>query len=244
MKLLCILNIIPSLLLGDESTEQLKSRYNDFKRADTELFWSLPDKGTGGVEQNFQKELGATYVMKQIIEVDESLYDGVVIPCGLDPCLFAAREYLTIPVVGALSSGAHLAALLGRKFSLVHPKSPAATYEELDLIRIYHLEDSLASIRSTPTPLAELGNLSAEQALEEIAVEARRAINEDGADAILLGCGAMEGFDTLSDRLGVPVIDMGIAALKICELMVDCQLTHSKVAYPSPSKAIPWNVFE
>jgi len=70
------------------------------------------------------------------------------------------------------------------------------------------------------------------------------AINADGADAIILGCGAMEGFQTLSEKLGVPVIYQPIAALKLCELIVKLGMTHSKVAYPYPNEAIPMNLFK
>ena len=37
-------------------------------------------------------------------------------------------------------------------------------------------------------------------------------IDEDGTDVIILGCGAMQGFQALSERLGVPVIYQSAAA--------------------------------
>ena len=244
MKLVIIGNIIFSSLLGEDMLERLKERYNSAKEPDTELFYSFADKGTGAVEQEFQIQLGATYLMKQVMEVDEKFYDGVIIPCGLDPCLVAAREYLKIPVVCPLSTAVNLASILGRKFSIISPNSPGIKYAAMDRIRAYAMEAKLASIRPIVTPLADFGTFSLDQALEEITTAARKAIDEDGADVILLGCGAMEGAGTLSKRLGVPVIDLAIAALKMCELIVKLGLSHSKVAYPHPSELIPANVFD
>ena len=244
MKLCVIVNVVPSLFLGEATLEKVKERYNSQKDPETELFWSFSVKGTGLIQQNYEIELGATYVMEQVLKVDENFYDGVIVTCGLDPCLVAAREYLRIPVVGMLSTGVNLASILGRKFSIVYAKSPGSKYAPMDLIRAYAMETKLASIRSTVTPATEFHALPSDQRLQEIITQARKAIDEDGADVILLGCGGFEGFQVLSDKLGVPVIDMGIATLKMCELLVKLGLSHSKVAYPNPSKAIPQNLFK
>jgi len=243
MKLVIVGNIIFSSLLGEGMLQRLKERYNSAKEPDTELFYSFSSKGVGAVEQEFQIELGATYLLKQVMEVDENVYDGVIIPCGLDPCLVAAREYLKIPVTCPLSTAANLASILGRKFSIIYPKSPAMRQAAMDRIRLYDMKAKLASIRSIGTELASFGAHSSYQIAEEVAIEAKKAIDEDGADVILLGCGAMEESGALSKKLGVPVIDLAIAALKMCELIVKLGLSHSKVAYPHPNETIPANVF-
>lgn len=38
----------------------------------------------------------------------------------------------------------------------------------------------------------------------------------------------------LEEKLGVPVIDPAVAALKLAEILVDMKLTHSKVYFPKP----------
>jgi allantoin racemase len=50
----------------------------------------------------------------------------------------------------------------------------------------------------------------------------RKAVHEDGAEVIVLGCTASAGFyETMQDALGVPVIDSAIAALKHAEQLVE-----------------------
>jgi allantoin racemase len=69
-------------------------------------------------------------------------------------------------------------------------------------------------------------------ALEE---QGRRAIDEDGADVILIGSTTMhQAVDHLRRTLGVPVINPGLLAIKLAELCVQLGLSHSKVAYMSP----------
>ena len=59
--------------------------------------------------------------------------------------------------------------------------------------------------------------------------ECRRALDEDGSDAIVLGCAGMADLAAdLTTKLGVPVIDGVGAAVKLCEALVGLGLRTSK----------------
>ena len=61
------------------------------------------------------------------------------------------------------------------------------------------------------------------------------AIAEDGADVIVLGSTTMhQSHAYLANRLPVPVINPGVVAYKLCEMMLGLGLSHSKKAFPSP----------
>lgn len=78
-----------------------------------------------------------------------------------------------------------------------------------------------------------------EEALQKIAAVGMRAVEEDGADVLVLGCMSMAFLgitDELQTRIGVPVVNPVTAALKTTELLVSINLTHSKRAYPFPPK--------
>ncbi|MCB1744963.1 MAG: aspartate/glutamate racemase family protein, partial [Gammaproteobacteria bacterium] len=63
--------------------------------------------------------------------------------------------------------------------------------------------------------------------------EARRLVDEDGAQAIVLGCGATTGLAARLGRdLGVPVLDPGLVAAKYAEMLVGLGLSQSKKAFP------------
>jgi allantoin racemase len=74
-----------------------------------------------------------------------------------------------------------------------------------------------------------------EYVFEALEREGRAAIEEDGADVILIGSTTMhQSVEHLRRTLGVPVINPGPLAIKLAELMVTLGLSHSKRAYMSP----------
>ena len=59
--------------------------------------------------------------------------------------------------------------------------------------------------------------------------EAEKAVREDGAECILLGCAGFVDFvQDLRKTLGVPVLDGVVPALKLAEAMVGAGLSTSK----------------
>ncbi|GAG35899.1 unnamed protein product, partial [marine sediment metagenome] len=57
-----------------------------------------------------------------------------------------------------------------------------------------------------------------------------------GAEVICLGCAGMSGFDKeLNKKLGVPVLDGFVCAIKLLEIFHQYGLTHSKInTYSQP----------
>ncbi|KUK27584.1 MAG: Hydantoin racemase [Acetothermia bacterium 64_32] len=85
----------------------------------------------------------------------------------------------------------------------------------------YGFKDHLASFKSV-----ELGVYDFQKDKEEtsrrLKAAAREAVEEDGAEVIVLGCTIEFGFyRELQGELGVPVIDAVLAPLKYAELLVE-----------------------
>ena len=79
------------------------------------------------------------------------------------------------------------------------------------------------------------------QEIENRFVEiAQYQINEEGAQLIVEGCGAIFanlGFgakERIEKKLGVPILLTYGVAIKTLEMLVNLKLTHSKKAYPLP----------
>ena len=86
-------------------------------------------------------------------------------------------------------------------------------------------------------PVLELRE-RAEEVLEALESEARLAL-EAGADAFVLGCMTMGFLDVakpLQARIGVPVVNPVLAALKTAESAIAMDVAHSRAAYPTPRK--------
>ena len=75
-----------------------------------------------------------------------------------------------------------------------------------------------------------------EEMFAKLTEEGRKAIEEDGADVILLGSTTMhQAGEYMSAHLPAPVINPGPVAIKMAEVFVQLGLSHSKVAFPPPS---------
>ena len=87
-----------------------------------------------------------------------------------------------------IGQAAYLAAvLLGRRFSVVTTLAVSVPILEANLAA-YGLAAACAGVRASGVPVLEV-----ERAGDAIAAEAARAVAEDGAEAIVLGCAGMAG---------------------------------------------------
>ena len=94
------------------------------------------------------------------------------------------------------------------------------------------MSDRLVGVPALTCTVAEI--LHDEDAAVALAVSAgKRLVEDQGAEAIVLGCGATTGLAArMAGELGVPVLDPGLIAAKYAEMLVALGLTHSKRAYP------------
>lgn len=176
------------------------------------------------------------FVYEEGMRAEREGYDAVCVDTVSDAALMALRSRLSIPVVGPGQTSFHLASLLGNRFSIVTMwEKWSHSYRKL--LKEYGLEDQCASIRY-PRIVPDIRNLLGGKEHEVFpALEgcARECIDQDGADVIVLGSTTMyQAHRYLADRLPVPVINPGLAAFKLAEMLVDLKLTHSKKAYSPP----------
>lgn len=85
---------------------------------------------------------------------------------------------------------------------------------------MHGLLDRLASIRLLDGPFASLANVQEEK--EGLLIElARMAIEQDGADVIILAGAPLAGLVTrVRDKIPVPVVESVVAAVRQAELLV------------------------
>ena len=215
--------------------EMIREAYEAARDSETQITIVNLEKGPESIEQHYDVAWAEVFALREIEKAEEEGYDGVITYCFDDPALMAAKEKLRIPVVGIQEPSIHLASMLGRRFSVVGVGEEFTKGSVEDSVRVHGLESSLASVR-----LAEISVLDIKKDREKLKIavlgEARRAVEEDGADVIVLGCGSLLGLaEELQKELKVPVVDPGLAALKIVEDLVKLRLAQSKRAFPFPS---------
>ncbi|MCE5209430.1 MAG: AroM family protein [Chloroflexi bacterium] len=189
--------------------------------------------GPESMESAYDEAMGAPSIIEQVVLAESEGCDAVLIDCSVDPVLRAAREISNLPVISAGEASHHAAMMLCSRFSVITvlPVSAKLIYEN---IHKYGYADRLASVRSANVPVLDLNN--EEVATKAIYAEAIKAIDEDGAEAIVLGCtGMMAMRDKLEGMLGVPVIEPYSVGVQYAAAMVRLKLKQSKLAYEKPS---------
>jgi len=214
--------------------EMIREAYEVAKDSETQITIVNLEKGPESIEQHYDVTWAEVFTLREIEKAEEQGYDAVITYCFDDPALLAAKEKLRIPVVGIQEPSIHLASMLGRKFSVVGVGGQFANGSVEDSVKMHGLEDSMASVRLTEISVLDIRK-DRERLKSALLREARRAVEEDEADVIVLGCGSLLGLaEELQKELKVPVIDPGLAALKIAEDLVKLRLAQSKRAFPFP----------
>lgn len=175
-------------------------------------------------------------VVEAGLRAQEEGYSAVCIDTVSDSGLAALRSRLDIPVIAPGMSAFHMACMLGKKFSVITMWDEWFPLYEKTLTE-YRLWERVASLRSINTrpDLKELLGGKEEVVFAKLEAAALKAMEEDGADVIVLGSTTMhQSHAYLSERLPIPVINPGQVSYKLCELMLSLGLSHSRKAYPAP----------
>lgn len=209
-------------------TQDIESQARRYAAPDTHVDAISPRWGPASIEGHLEDELAAVATLEVIAE-RAGEYDGVVIACYGDPGLYAARELSPVPVVGIGEASMLMACMVAHRFSVVTVLPRVRPLIE-DMVARYGLAGRCASVRATSLAVLDIER-DPDAAEHEITAEATRAIAEDGAEAICLGCAGMGPLDLrVHQNLGVPVIDGVAAAVKQVEALYGYGLATSRVA--------------
>lgn len=226
----------------DMWNEMIREQFVMYKEPDTEIDVINIQKGPESITCQYDSVWAELFTVLEAEKAEKEGYDGVILYCGMDPALLAAKEALTIPVVGIAEPSLHIAYQLGKKLAHVGPGSLDADTE-----KNYAIFGGEGRYR-LPAPVSiRMGVALERQVLdvfekmdeikEGMLKAAKKAIEEDGADVILPNCGALvEATTYLQENLDVPVISNGAVALKTLEMMIKLGLSQSKRAFPKPEK--------
>ena len=221
-----------------EMTDVIRDQLERVRRPDTRLEVVRSPEAPPAIE-SAQDEAACIPPMLELVRAAAGRgVDAIVIACFSDPGLDAAREATSIPVVGIQESGMHLAAQLGDRFAILVPLARRVPLREHAALR-HGFERRLTACPALDLPVLETV-VDRERVLDLLVRKSRETVEQDGTEVIVLGCA---GLGDLAPRLqqiaGVPVVDPNAAALKLCEMLIDLGLTHSKARLYSASSRQP-----
>jgi allantoin racemase len=191
----------------------------------TEIVAITSQAGAVSIEGHYDEAMSIVGLVDAINQDPDA--DAYVIACFGDPGLLAAREIARGPVLGIAEAAMHAASFVATGFSVVTTLERTRVIAE-HLVRNYGMEHHCRRVRATDIPVLELEN-PASKARAMILAECEKAILEDKSGAIVLGCAGMADLVRyLEAKLGVPVIDGVVAAVKLAEALVSLGLRTSK----------------
>lgn len=207
----------------------------------TEIDCRGPLFGTVAIDSAAESYLSAVGVMDLVatlLRAGEFDYEAVVLAGFGEHGKDALQEMLTVPVFDIAESAAHVAQLIGRRYAVITTLARSIPAIE-DRLLLAGLSAHCASVRACGLGTADV-DADPAAAVAAIVDEAARAISEDGADVIVLGCAGMAGVTAaITAKLGVPAIDGVGAAIALAQAVVGLGLSTSKAGCYAPGPDNP-----
>ncbi len=191
---------------------------------------SLPANRPNHLEYHAYEALVVADIVRLAYQAAEK-YEAVVIGCFYDVGLREAREVSGRTIVTApCQSSTAIASNLGNTFSVLVGRRKWIP-KMSENVRLYGHEHRMVSMRSVELGVHDF-QTDHHLTCDRLMTEGRKAIEDDGAEVLILGCTAEYGFNRqMQNELGVPVIDAVTAPFKYAEFLAE--LANRFEWYPS-----------
>lgn len=201
---------------------------------DAEIFMDCLHDHKVYIDSAMDAVLAGPEIVGMAQKAEREGYDAVILYCFSDPAVDACREAVRIPVIGG-GQAAYLTALqISRQFGLLVTDSGRIPEKRLFAWQTGVLPERICSFRAVDLEGRGIRE-DISHTLACLERTGRAMAEEDGAQAIVLGCLSFLGFgEALSERLGVPVIDAAMASVAMAAAMVRQGLSTSKRSYRTP----------
>lgn len=201
--------------------QAMRDLFEQEKMPDTEVEVRSLARGPHHLEYHYYGALVLPDTIHMLCQAEEEGFDAAVVGCFYDPGLKECREVVEkMPVIFPAEACTYLAATMADKFSVLvgRRKWIPAMRESIER---YGLGERLASFRELRMGVHDFQKDPHETECRMLE-EAKRAVEEDGAEAVILGCTIEFGFfRTLQKEIGVPVLDATVTPLKFAELKAE-----------------------
>lgn len=212
-------------------TEKIGAAARRVASPGTEIIAVNPASGPASIQGFYDEAMSLAGLLDVIQRAQD--YDAVIIACFDDTGLDAARCLTEKPVIGIGEAAYHYASMIANKFSVVTTLPRSVPALEHNLQR-YGLIARCAKVRSSQVAVLDLEKPGSD-ACARISAEIGRAVAEDQAEAIVLGCAGMADLaETLSRDHQLPVLDGVSCAVGLAESMVRLRIFTSRLGGYSP----------
>lgn len=223
------------LVVNPNTTASMTAKIGDVARAvarpDTEIVATNPAEGPASIQGYLDVATCVPGLLDEVARHRDA--DAILVACFDDTGVDALRCLVDVPVLGIGEAAYHAASMVSTKFSVVTTLSRSVPGLEANIAR-YGLKQKCAGVRATDIPVLEL-EAGDPSTIAKIRDEIRKAITEDQAEAVVLGCAGMADLMVeLSNEFKMPIIDGVGCGVAFAEALVSAGLKTSKInAYSS-----------
>jgi allantoin racemase len=227
-------------ILNPNSTQTFTTRLAELGAAiaapGTTVVARSPARSPASIECHTDEAAAVPHLL-DLIREEQALGTGAfVIACFGDTGIDAAREVARGPVVGMTEAALFAAALVSPWFSVITlpPRTIIHAERVLRHTGLFHR----CRIRAIDVAVNDCVALD-ETLLQAMLAESRKALAEDRAEAIILGCAGLSTLvEPMTQALGVPVIEGVSVAVTMAEGLLRTSLSTSKICtYAPPPRA-------
>jgi len=243
---------------ADPSREARLINFEDYGHLLKGLDWDVHPGPVGPFGDSFveTREEFATVGVLRLPIVREAAasgrWDALVLLGGGDPGFIEAREIgqrHEVPVVACAWAQMQVAGMLGHRFAVLDV-SEVHNAQMADLVVRYRMTEHCAAVRCIDAPLPRpsrpgAGNVQTEKSQGEASASLARAVaaavaavEEDGAESLILGCSAIYWMRPHLERrlrgMGwdVPVLEGYRCAIAVAKLLSGLGVAASGIAFP------------
>ena len=231
-----LVNLMRILVINPNSTtsmtEKIATAARNVAHSDTEIIPVTSSQAPPSIQGYYDVAMCLSGLINEVQRAEN--FDAIVVACFDDTGIDAIRCIVEVPVLGIGEAAYHAAAMLANRFSVITTLSRSVAGIEANLMR-YGLMAKCAKVRATDIPVLKLEENDPETiALIEQSI--KTAIENDSAEAIVLGCAGMTDLmDQLTEKFKIPIIDGVSCAINFAEALVKSGLKTSKIlTYATP----------
>jgi allantoin racemase len=200
-------------IVKTEFMKDIDNIYSSLKVKSVALNFESLKQGPLSIETAEDEKSAVPDLLRVIKEGEEKGHDAIIINCFGNPGLEEAKKLVKIPVIGAGEASFLKIKEMERGFSVLTPVEQAVRRVKRNA-RKCGVERFLLSVRPLGMHVLELGQR--ERLRKALVMKGGKAVQEDHAEVIVLGCTGMVGnAEWLSKKLVVPVIDPAEAAFEM-----------------------------
>jgi allantoin racemase len=233
-----ILHIVP--VTGNVITPGMVEFLAEPLDKDTVLVTEQIKRGPASIECGYDEALASPPILEICGQAKDLGCEGIFINCFGDPAVEAARELVDMPVFGGFVPGTLVVAGLADRFTIITVLDNVVRMIHSNIAKL-GLSSKLGSVRVVNMPVLELGHQ--DELYKQLTIQSIKAVEKDGAQAILFGCtGMIGGTQTIYKGLlekgyDIPVIDPAQTSVKMIETCVKLGIKPSRMTYlPIPDK--------